>query len=72
MNSFRSFAGKSFRAITTAGECAVKPIGTADWPSPARRPCYTALDCGKFIRDFGITMPDWRKSLRPIVARVAS
>ena len=27
-NSFRSFAGKSFRAITTAGEWAVMPIGT--------------------------------------------
>ena len=27
-NSFRSFAGKSFRAIMTAGEWAVKPIGT--------------------------------------------
>ena len=26
-NSFRSFAGKSFRATMTAGECAVGPIG---------------------------------------------
>ena len=28
MNSFKSRAGKSFRAMTTAGECAVMPIGT--------------------------------------------
>ena len=27
-NSFKSFAGKSLRAITTAGACAVMPIGT--------------------------------------------
>ena len=27
-NSFRSFAGKSFRATMTAGECVVGPIGT--------------------------------------------
>ena len=26
-NSFRSLAGKSFRATMTAGECAVGPIG---------------------------------------------
>jgi dTDP-4-dehydrorhamnose reductase len=48
----------------------VDPIATADWPTPARRPAYSALDSGKFERDFGWTMPDWRVSLPAIVERI--
>ncbi len=48
----------------------VEPITTADWPTPATRPAYSALDSGKFARDFGHTIPDWRISLAPIVARL--
>ena len=48
------------------------PITTADWPTPARRPTYSALDSGKVARDFGVTMPDWRASLRPIVERLVA
>ena len=48
----------------------VTSITTADWPTPARRPAYSALDCSKFTRDFGVAMPDWRASLPPIVARL--
>ena len=48
----------------------VLPITTADWPTPARRPAYSALDCSKFTRDFGVAMPDWRASLPPIVVRL--
>lgn len=48
----------------------VTPIATADWPTPAARPAYSALDSGKFARDFGHVMPDWRASLGPIVARL--
>lgn len=50
----------------------VAPITTADWPTPAARPAYSALDSNKFARDFGHTMPDWRASLGPIVARLTS
>lgn len=50
----------------------VTPITTADWPTPAARPAYSALDSGKFVRDFGHVMPDWRPSLGPIVARLAA
>jgi dTDP-4-dehydrorhamnose reductase len=48
----------------------VAPIATADWPTPAARPAYSALDSSKFARDFGFVMPDWRQSLGPIVARL--
>ena len=51
---------------------AVTSINTADWPTPARRPVYSALNCSKFARDFGVVMPDWRASLRPIVERLVA
>ena len=51
---------------------AVVPITTADWPTPAPRPAYSALDCTKFASDFGVVMPDWRASLGPIVARLGA
>ena len=54
-----------------AGNAAkVTRIATADWPTPAARPACSALDCGKFARDFGLAMPGWRQSLAPIVARL--
>jgi dTDP-4-dehydrorhamnose reductase len=48
----------------------VAPISSDDWPTPAARPVYSALDTRAFTRDFGTTMPDWRTSLGPIVARL--
>jgi len=48
----------------------VTPTTSADWPTPAGRPAYSALDSGKFARDFGYNMPEWRQSLGPIVARL--
>ena len=50
----------------------VNPITTADWPTAATRPAYSALDSTNFTRDFGHIMPDWRVSLAPIVARLVA
>ena len=50
----------------------INPITTADWPTAAARPSYSALDTREFARDFGHTMPDWRASLGPIVARLVA
>ncbi|MFN3291867.1 MAG: dTDP-4-dehydrorhamnose reductase [Gemmobacter sp.] len=40
--------------------CTVEPIATADYPTPARRPLNSRLDCATLTADFGITPPDWR------------
>lgn len=50
----------------------VKPISTAEWPTAAARPRNSILDSGKFVRDFGIAMPDQRASVRAVVERLAS
>ncbi|GLR67935.1 NAD(P)-dependent oxidoreductase [Acidocella aquatica] len=48
----------------------VQPITTADWPTPARRPADSRLDCAKLTQVFGITLPPWRTSLGPIVQQL--
>lgn len=42
----------------------ITPIGTEDYPTPARRPARSSLDCGKLRGAFGIALPDWRAQLR--------
>ena len=39
------------------------PAKTDEFPNPARRPMYSALDCGKFERTFGLMLPDWKDSI---------
>ncbi len=41
----------------------VEPINTADWPTPARRPPDSRLDCAKLNRIFGVGLQDWTRSL---------
>jgi dTDP-4-dehydrorhamnose reductase len=41
----------------------VDPIPTTAYPTPARRPAYSVLDCTKIQKVFGITPRPWRDSL---------
>ena len=45
----------------------VKPITTADYPTPAKRPKSTILDCGKIKSRYNIDRPDWRVRLDAII-----
>ncbi len=40
------------------------PAKTADFPTPAERPLFSALDCSKFESTFKLKLPDWRTALR--------
>lgn len=48
----------------------VKPIATADYPTPARRPANSRLDCGRLARQHGIALPPWRQSLARALDRL--
>jgi dTDP-4-dehydrorhamnose reductase len=41
----------------------VAPIATADWPTPAKRPANSRLDCTRLHEVFGVRLPPWRDSL---------
>lgn len=45
----------------------IVPIATADYPTPARRPAWSRLDCARFERDAGWQLPDWRAALEQVL-----
>lgn len=49
---------------------AVKRIATKDYPTPARRPVNSRLDCSKLATRHGIVLPHWRPSLAACVERL--
>ena len=48
----------------------VIPIPSAEYPTPARRPANSRLDGARLARDYGVALPHWRDSLKPVVARL--
>jgi dTDP-4-dehydrorhamnose reductase len=48
------------------------PIKSVDWPAPAPRPAYAALDCSRLQRDFAIVQPDWRPGLDAVLAELGA
>lgn len=53
-------------------DCRVDRITTADYPTPARRPANSRLDCSAIERDFGISRPDWRTDLDAVIMELNS
>lgn len=49
---------------------AVNAIGTADYPTPARRPANSRLDTSKLAAAFGVTLPPWQQGVAECVARL--
>jgi dTDP-4-dehydrorhamnose reductase len=46
----------------------LRPIATADFPTPARRPAYGVLATARFEATFGFALPDWRDALARCLA----
>jgi dTDP-4-dehydrorhamnose reductase len=42
----------------------ILPALTADFPTPAQRPLFSALDCSRFTQTFGLRLPAWQDALR--------
>ncbi|MCC5999895.1 MAG: dTDP-4-dehydrorhamnose reductase [Pararhodobacter sp.] len=47
--------------------CRIEDIPSADYPTPARRPLNSRLDCASLQR-FGLKQPDWRAALPAIIS----
>jgi len=48
----------------------VTGIPTEAYPTPAKRPRNSRMDCSKFTRVFGFHMPEWRKALAEVAAEI--
>lgn len=42
----------------------LQPALTAEFPAPAQRPLYSALNCDRFTRTFGLRLPGWETALQ--------
>lgn len=42
----------------------IVPAKTEEFPTPARRPLHTGLDCSLFTETFGLRLPDWQIALQ--------
>ena len=45
----------------------VQGIPSADYPTPARRPLNSRLECRRTHEVFGLQQPDWREALRDVL-----
>lgn len=70
--SWADFAEAVFEASAVAGgpSARVNRIATADYPTAAKRPANSRLDCSRLEQVYGIRLPDWRDSLQSVVTRL--
>lgn len=68
--SWKEFASKIFEKALSKNliqsPITVNSILTADYPTPAKRPANSKLDCNKIKTDFSIQPSDWETSLNTI------
>lgn len=70
--SWADFAEAIFAASATRGgpSARVKHITTADYPTSARRPANSRLDCSLIAKAHGVVLPDWHQSLESVIDRL--
>lgn len=70
--SWSGFARAVFAESRRRGgpHATVEDIATADFPTKAKRPANSRLDCAKLLRVYGWRAPEWQKSCGAVVARL--
>lgn len=70
--SWAGFAKAIFEASAARGGpfAEVREISTAEYPTPARRPANSRLDCSKLLAIHGVALPEWNTAVAPCVTRV--
>ncbi|MFY0659592.1 MAG: dTDP-4-dehydrorhamnose reductase [Shimia sp.] len=66
--SWAGFAREIFRI--SGRQVAVSDIPSSDFPTPAKRPLNSRLDCATLLSDFGITPADWKAGLTRVIAQL--
>lgn len=70
--SWADFATEIFRLSQLQGgvHAVVGRIPSSDYPTPARRPANSRLDCSKLAEIHAVTLPDWRLSTEHVVKQL--
>lgn len=61
---------KAIHRIAGITTCHVKPLHTAEYPTPAARPHYSVLDKTKIKNTYGIEIPHWEDSLQECISKL--
>ena len=61
---------KAIHRIAGITSCHVRPLHTAEYPTPAARPHYSVLDKTKVKQTYGIEVPYWEESLCECIERL--
>jgi dTDP-4-dehydrorhamnose reductase len=61
---------KAIHRIVGITSCHVRPLHTAEYPTPAKRPAYSVLDKTKIKETYNIEIPYWEESLKECIARL--
>ena len=71
--SWYEFAKEIFKVADELGlptPNKIHPISSSEFPTKAKRPKYSVLDCSKIYDKFKIEPPSWKKSLIPIINKL--
>ncbi|MDI3337071.1 dTDP-4-dehydrorhamnose reductase [Defluviimonas aestuarii] len=68
--SWADFAEAVFARASLPNKPQIKRIPTSDYPTPAKRPANSTLDCSRIRAVYGIEQPDWRKSLADVIGEL--
>lgn len=68
--NWAGFAEEIFRLSAASGgpSARVRPIATVDYPTPARRPANSCLNCDRLEAVHGARLHDWREALARCMA----
>lgn len=64
VTSWRQFAEAIFEIARLKKRPAVRPIASAEYPTPAKRPLNSTLDNAKLISTFGLVQTPWNDALQ--------
>ena len=61
---------KAIHRLAGITSCHVRPLHTAEYPTPAARPHYSVLDKTKIKQTYGIEVPYWEESLKECIEKL--
>lgn len=49
----------------------INSIETSSYPTPAKRPAFSVLDCSKIKNDFGIPASNWNEGIKKVLSKLS-
>ena len=72
--TWHGFASEIFKQAVEAGVLekapVLNPIKTSDYPTPAKRPAWSVLDCSALVNLLGSAVPDWQQELSAVLKQL--